>query len=70
MAVTPVSYNDPDGEVDLWWWVELPPEPQWTPESLPEDVRGNLHAVRNVTLALLNLGPDDGLTLARPHRAG
>ena len=67
VSVASVSHNDPDGEVDLWRWVQLPPAALWTPESLPEDVRGNLHAPRSVLLALLGLGSDTGLSLVRPN---
>lgn len=45
----------------------LPAESQWDPESLPADVRQNLHAAKNVVLALIGLGSADGLTLVRPH---
>lgn len=57
VSVAPVSHNDPDAEIDTWRWVEVP---------LPDEIRQHLHAPRNVTLALLGLGPETGLALVRP----
>jgi len=45
---------DPDQEVSTWEWVPVP---------LPAEIAGALHAPRNVTLALLDLGPREGLRL-------
>jgi 8-oxo-dGTP pyrophosphatase MutT (NUDIX family) len=58
VSVEPVSHNDPDAEITDWRWVEVP---------LPDDVRGSLHAPKNVTLALCGLGPQAGLALVRPE---
>lgn len=65
VTTAPTSQGDPDAEVSEWRWVQLPPAAPWTPESLPLDVRSNLHAPKNVLLALLGLGPDAGLALVR-----
>lgn len=66
VATTPTSQGDPDGEVAEWRWINLPPAAPWTPQSLPEEIRQNLHAPRNVLLALLGLGSADSLSLVRP----
>lgn len=42
------SHLDPDDECDEWKWVDVA-------DGLPEEIAGNLHAPRNVTLQLLDL---------------
>ena len=54
VAAAPSAQNDPDQEVDRWEWLDLP---------LSADVLANLHAPRNVTLALMGLAPGAGLLL-------
>jgi 8-oxo-dGTP pyrophosphatase MutT (NUDIX family) len=54
VAAAPSAQNDPDQEVDRWEWLDLP---------LAADVLANLHAPRNVTLALMGLAPGAGLLL-------
>lgn len=54
VAAAPSVLHDPDQEVDAWEWIALP---------LPDAVAQNLHAPRNVTLALIGAGKADGLLL-------
>jgi 8-oxo-dGTP pyrophosphatase MutT (NUDIX family) len=51
----PIAHNDPDEEISEFEWMSLP---------LPPEVLANLHAPRNVTLALLGLIPREGMQLA------
>lgn len=53
-AVT--NERDPDEEISEWRWVALP---------LPDEISSNLHAPRNITLALLGHQDGRGLKLAR-----
>lgn len=59
VSTAPTSDGDPDGEVGTWEWITLP---------LSEEINSNLHAPRNVTLALLGLGSDEGMTLVRSSK--
>lgn len=59
VSTAPNSDGDPDSEVGTWEWVTLP---------LSDEINSNLHAQRNVTLALLGLGSDEGMTLVRSSK--
>ena len=52
----PTNIHDPDEETDLLIWVDI------ADGKLPPAIAVNLHSPKNVTLAILNLGPSDGIT--------
>lgn len=60
-TATPSSAADPDEEVERWEWHDLP---------LPTEVAANLHAPRNVTLALIGRPVGEVVIYERARVAG